>query len=249
MKNIVIFTLLCGSQLLFAADLETLDGTVFQNVTIISADPERMLIVHGGGGCQVEYADLAPGALSSQQRMAVEKGLKEYAERRIRLEQLRKKAEMLRVEQKAFVRSQQEKGLILFEGDWMKPVDKQEVLASRELGRLERERLSVELALQKAELRKEQLLVEQEQQRLNEHRRSSQISFYYSYPSRSLGCGCSHLDRCRHLSSSYPAGNFHSTYRKYNGKSIHSSRIGSSTFYGYKVYSSQIGTQKEYRTP
>jgi hypothetical protein len=249
MKNRMIIALLCGSQLLFADNLETREGTVFQDVTIISADPERMLIVHVGGGCQVKYTDLVLGALSDQQRKAIENGLKEYTERQIRLEQLRQKAEILRIEQEVFARSQQEKGLILFEGDWMKPVDRQEVLASRELERLERELLSVELAKQKAELRKEQLLVEQEQQRLNAYRRSRNISFYYSYPSRSIGCGCGNPGRCRHSSSSYTGNSFHSTQRKYGGQSIYSSSIGSSTSYGRKVYSSQLGTPNNCSPP
>lgn len=174
--EVVVALLLCGAYPLLAEELVLENGKVFRNVTIVAADPERMLIVHDGGGCQVAYADLAPDALSASQRKAVEEGLREHLARKERMERLR-------LEREQFEAAQREKGLILFEGVWMKPAERQEILASRELQDLEKERMRLELEKQQAELRREEMLAAQERQRL-EAQRSSSISFYYGYPAR-----------------------------------------------------------------
>jgi hypothetical protein len=223
MKKLLIIALLCWHQMASAENLVRRDGTVYRNVTIISANPERMLIVHDGGGCQVEYVDLA-GVLSAGQRKSVEEGLKVYAARKVRLEQLRKEAEIKRLEEEAFARKQQERGLVLFEGAWMKPVDRQELLAARELARLERERISVELEKQKAELQKAQYLAEQERQRLNEYRRSSSISFYYSYPSSRSGKNC--------RTPAYYGNSFYRSNNNYNRSSCYPGQSGGSISMG-----------------
>jgi hypothetical protein len=219
-----------------ADNLVTLEGTIYENVTIVSANPERMLIVHDGGGCQVEYADLA-GPLSAEQRKTVEEELKVYAERQVRIERLRQEAEAKRVAEEAFAQAQRDKGLILFEGDWMKPADRQEVLAARELDRLEQERVRVELEKQKAELRKAQLLAEQERQRLEAQRKASRrtYTYYYSYPSRSYSCcgtsSCRHKSRHNYSSHRYryPKNSFGVSFST-GGNSI-SLRSGTSSYF------------------
>lgn len=172
MKHVLMIMLLCSIQNLFASQLVANDGTVFQNVIIISADPVRMLIVHDGGGCQVEYSDLAPNTLSSQQRETVAVKIAEYVERQAKYEQLK-------LEQKTFEQAQRGKGLILFEDNWMKPAEREDMLARRELKKLERERLLLELELQKAELRQERALAEQNERLLEPPRQTS--SYYYGY--------------------------------------------------------------------
>jgi hypothetical protein len=184
MKKLILAVLLFGSHAVLAGNILTRDGTLYRNVTIISADPERILIVHDGGGCQIQYADLAEGALSVKQRNTVEEKLKEYIARKARLEQLK-------LEKEAFEQEQLAKGLILFEGNWMKPADRQDLLARRALAKLEKERLAVELEKQKAELRKAQVLEQQERQRLEEYRNSRRsYSYYYSYPSYRTSRNC-----------------------------------------------------------
>ncbi len=235
MKKLILIALMCISQISVSENLVTLDGTVYKNATIISADPERMLIVHDGGGCQVEYADLA-GPLSAEQRKTVEEELKVYAERQVRMERLRQEAEAKRVAQEAFVQAQRDKGLILFEGDWMKPADRQEILAARELDRIEQEQVLMELEKQKAELRKEQLMAEQERQRLEEYRRSRRTYYYYSYPSSRVSTGCCGTSSCRHKSRNnysshryrYPKNSFGVSFST-GGNSI-SLRSGSSYY-------------------
>ncbi len=64
-----------------AENITAKDGTNYRNVTIISADPDRMLIVHDGGGCQVSYKDLLPDSLSADQRKTVEEELRYYVQR------------------------------------------------------------------------------------------------------------------------------------------------------------------------
>ncbi len=237
MKKLILMALLCGSQISIADTLVTLDGTVYENVTIVSADPERMLIVHDGGGCQVEYADLAE-ALSVKQRKVVEEELKNYADRQVRMERLRQEAEAKRLAQEAFVRAQREKGLVLFEGDWMKPADRQELLAARELDRIKRERLQVELEKQKAELRKAQLLAEQERQRLEASRTSRRVStYYYSYPGTRVSARCCGTASCRHK-----GGRTYSSHRYPSGFNVSLSTGGGSISYRSGSASYKRGT-------
>jgi len=172
MKHVLMIMLLCSIQNLFADQLVANDGTVFQNVIIISADPVRMLIVHDGGGCQVEYSDLAPNTLSFQQRETVAVKIAEYVERQ-------SKHEQLKLEQKAFEQTQRGKRLILFEDNWMKPAEREDMQARRELQKLERERLLLELEKQKVELRKEQALAKQNERLLEPPRHT--YSYYYGY--------------------------------------------------------------------
>ncbi len=174
MKIRLIVMALCMVQGLFAESLVAKDGTIFKNVAIVSADPVRMLIVHDGGGSQIDYADLVPDGLSPQQRNVVAEKLTEHTERKARHEQLK-------LEQEAFELAQQKKGLILFERNWMKPVEREDILARRELQKFERERMSLELETQKVELRKQQALAEQNKQLLEPPR---QTYYYYSYPRR-----------------------------------------------------------------
>lgn len=223
MKIIVIVALLIGSRAVFAEDLSLQDGVVYRNVTIISADPESILIAHDGGGCQVKYADLVPDSLSTLQKKAIADGLKEYAGRKIKLE-------TLELEREDFAAAQREKGLILFEGDWMKPADRQEILASRELDKLEQERARIELEKQKAELRNQQLLNEQEALRLAAESRSRSYRYtgypvVYAVP----GCGCSNPKSCRHAPNGRPVGYIGPLRRDYrNGFSVSISSGGSS---------------------
>lgn len=210
MKTLIFSVILFAGMLVGAENLSLSDGSQYRNVTIISADPVRMLIVHDGGGCQVEYTDLAPDALSEQQRKRVAIKLAEHVERTARIEQLK-------LEQKAFEQAQREKGLILFEDSWMKPADRQDILASRELDRLEQERLRVELEKQKLELRKAQQLAEQGDRLLKEPNRLSQI-YYYRYPVRgTYHCGCRDSRYCIHSSRYYRSGSWSSSCRTTGG--------------------------------
>ncbi|MCF7848771.1 MAG: hypothetical protein K9M45_07980 [Kiritimatiellales bacterium] len=227
MRNLIIITLLCGCQLTFGEDIAKRDGTVYRNVTIISADPMRMLIAHAGGGCQVEYKDLASGALSEQQQKEIAEGLRAYAERQGRLEQTQLAAEKLRLEQEAYEREQLAQGMIHFEGMWMKPADRQEIMASRELDRLKQERLSVELEQQKAELQKAQILAEQERKRLEEYDRSRRYSYSYSYPSTRTVYVHGYPNHYKTPSHRY-SGSHHSSHYRPGGLSFSIGSHGSS---------------------
>jgi hypothetical protein len=191
MKTCFILLAICAmATVALAEDLVAKDGTVYRNVTIVSADPERMLIVHDGGGCQVAYTDLAPNSLTAGQRKAIAAGLKDYVARNERMEQLRQKAEQRRIEQEKFEQAQREKGLVLFEGTWMKPADRQEILANRELDKIEQQRKLVELEKKRAELRQAQLATQQEEQRFEAARNSHVTYTYVGYPYRHYAVGC-----------------------------------------------------------
>ncbi|MDH3981770.1 MAG: hypothetical protein OES84_02590 [Kiritimatiellaceae bacterium] len=179
MKRLIWAVILFSGASVLAGQLRQKDGVVYKNVTIISADPVRMLIVHDGGGCQVNYLDLVPDSLTVEQRKAVEAGIREHVARSERLERFR-------IKQEAFELEQREKGLVSFEDNWMTPLQREEILANRESQRLERERLSLELATKKAELEKQKLLAEKAQREIEEqYHRTRYITTYSYYPSRS----------------------------------------------------------------
>jgi hypothetical protein len=171
MKTALLILLMMGSQLALAGELVLRDGTVYRNVVIISADPERMLVVHDGGGCQVEYAGLEQDSLTPVQRSQIEGFLKKHVERQARLEELR-------LEKEAFEQTQLAKGLIKFEGNWMTPADQHKILTMREVARLERERLALELEQKKIELRTAELKAREGDQLLQDRQSSSFI--YYT---------------------------------------------------------------------
>lgn len=213
----LMFILLFSAGFVFADDLLTKEGTVYENVTIISADPVRMLIVHDGGGYQLKYTDLAEGTLSSNQKSAIADGLKEYAQREIRIEDARAAAEIARADHEAFEQAQRERGLIQFEDAWMTPQDRQDILAGRELDRLKQERLAVELEKEKADLRRSQLLAEQEQAHLITYEQPRTIVYSSYYPSRSRDYACR-----------YPSKK---SYTRSSGLRISASSSGSSITY------------------
>ena len=153
MKAYLVFLLLLTCRISVADVLSTKDGVVYKNVVIVSAQPERMLIVHDGGGCQVDFKDLVPDSLTTDQRKQVETFIRDYAERNARKEKLR-------MEREAFELTQREKGLDSFEGIWLTPVDRETILLKREKERLERERMELELAKEKVRLEKELLETE-----------------------------------------------------------------------------------------
>lgn len=191
MKNILIALLVASAVSAWAENLSAQDGKVYRNVTIVSADPERMLIVHDGGGCQVYFKDLVPDSLTAEQRTTVEEELKYHVTREKRMEQLR-------IEKEAFELMQREKGLIQFEGNWMTPADQQNLLAEREKQRLNLERLRVQLAKEKAALEKERLETEQARRALDaDYKRDRFITTTYSYPYGS---------NCKTPRSHYPHG-------------------------------------------
>lgn len=234
MKNLMIIALCCASQLVFAEDLRTKEGTVYKDVTILSANPARLMIVHAGGGCQVEYANLDSDTLSETQWEAIEEGLKVSSARTLRMEQLQRTAEELRVKQENFKEEQLDKGLILFEGHWMKPADRQELMANRALQRMEQERLSIQLEKEKAELRRAQYLAEQEKQRLVEYQKSRRSFSYYSYPTTRTIIGCSTPKLYNNSSHHHNNAYSRSSYRyctQVGGISV-SYRRGSSSLYG-----------------
>ena len=224
MRNLLILTILCAAQGLFAESVMTLDSTVYRNVTIVSANLERMLIVHDAGACQVEYTELASGTLSPEQRKTIESKLTEYIERTARIEKFQ-------LEKEEFELAQREKGLIQFEDSWMKPLERDEMLAGRELLKLEKERLYLELEMKKAELRKEQVLAEQGDRLLEP-------------PSRSYIIYSSGLSRGRWNNKGYCTPLVpDSTYSSWNnrGSSRSLSSCGIPTTYGYRSSSSAGG--------
>ena len=150
MKTWLTILVVLGCGLVQAGTLLLKNGTELHHVTIISADPEQMLIVHDGGGCQVKYSELAPDSLSTEQRSLVETLLKKHVERQARLEELR-------IEKEVFEKAQLEKGLVLFEGNWMSPEERQQILTLREAAKLERERMTLALEKQKLELQQAEL--------------------------------------------------------------------------------------------
>lgn len=159
-----------------AAELETVAGTVFHNVTIISADPERMLIVHDGGGCQVDFKDLKTDSLTPEQRTKVEKELRYYTQRA-------KRQELIRLETEEFEAEQRQKGLVEFEGGWVTPLEREEILISREERKVELERKRVQLAKEKAELEKQQLQTEKARYLLEGESRRGTTYITYGYTS------------------------------------------------------------------
>ncbi|MDF7824275.1 hypothetical protein P4B35_09655 [Pontiellaceae bacterium B12227] len=173
MKKMLIALLAICSWSAWAENLTAKDGTLYRNVTIVSANPERMLIVHDGGGCQVEFKDLAV-ALTVEQRQTVEEQLRYYVERTERLEKAR-------AERVAFETAQRSQGKVEFEGGWVTPLEREEILLNREERKLELERKRMQLAKDKAALEKEQLQTEQARYLLEGETRGSTSSFSYGY--------------------------------------------------------------------
>jgi hypothetical protein len=172
----VLFAIACV--VVQADNLQTLSGQVYKNVTIISADPDRMLIVHDGGGCQVNFKDLKPDSLTSAQRTKVEEELEYFVQREKRLEKMR-------LETEEFEEAQRQNGLVAFEGGWVTPVQREEILQNREQNKLELERQRVALAKERAELEKEQLQTEKARYLLEgETRNTTVITYGYYTPYR-----------------------------------------------------------------
>lgn len=180
MKKLLILVTAAVGLSASAENLTAGDGTVYRNVVIVSADPEEMLIVHDGGGCQVRYDDLVPGSLSEPQRRKVEKELMYYAERQARLEKARAEREL-------FEAAQREKGLIEFEGAWMTPLDKEALLLKREERRLEIEKQRLQLARERAQLEKEKYETERARYLLEGENRDSSYFYYGTYSSVTRG--------------------------------------------------------------
>ncbi len=157
-----------------ADDLTVKDGAVYRNVTIISVNPDQMLIVHDGGGCQVKFKDLIPHSLTAEQRQKVEEELQYYTKRQARIEKAA-------AERKAFADTQRAKGLIEFEGTWMTPLEKEELLMNREERKLDLERQRLQLAKEQAALEKERLETARARYLLegDKSRRSSTITVGY----------------------------------------------------------------------
>ncbi len=181
MKKLLILMTSVLSFSAAAGNLTAQDGTVYRNVTIVSANPEEMLIVHDGGGCQVRYEDLMPDSLTAPQRRKVEEELEYYAQRQQRLEKAR-------AERERFEAAQREKGLIEYEGAWMTPLEKEELLLLREERRLAMEQQRLQLARERAQLEKEQLETERARDLLEGERRGSTSFYYGTYSSVSRGC-------------------------------------------------------------
>lgn len=161
-----------------AADLQTVKGVVFHNVTIISADPDRMLIVHDGGGCQVAYKDLKPDSLTPDQREKVEEELNDYTQRSKRLEKIRMETEVFEAEQR-------QKGLLKFEGGWVSLQELEEIVIAREERKIDLERKRVQLAKEKAELEQQRLQTEKARYLLEGESRRGTTYITYGYTSRS----------------------------------------------------------------
>ncbi|MDF7806722.1 hypothetical protein P4E94_04675 [Pontiellaceae bacterium B12219] len=173
----VFFILLIGGSVVHADNLQLSNGTVFKNVTIISADPDRMLIVHDGGGCQVDFKDLKPDSLTAGQRVKVEDELRYYALRTRRME-------LIRLQTEEFEAEQRRKGLLQFEDGWVTPAQRENILQKREERKLELERQRVALAKERAALEKEQLQTEKARALLEGETQRGTTYFTYGYTSR-----------------------------------------------------------------
>ena len=182
MKTRLLIILIAAAGLsALADDLSLKDGTVLRNATVISADPERLLVVHDGGGCQVKHADLAADSLTPALKRTIEDSLRAHVERARRLEQAR-------TERRVFEDNQRAKGFIEFEGEWMPPSEREKILQARKTAVLEREKLRVEIAKRQAELEEEELQTARARQLLEGDRNQSSITIYSGtsrhYPSR-----------------------------------------------------------------
>jgi hypothetical protein len=179
MKSILIAFIAIGCFTTWADNLTTKGGKVYQNVTIVSANPERMLVVHDGGGCQVDFKNLADHSLTAEQRKTVEEELRYYVKRTERLERVR-------AEREAFEMAQREKGRVEFEGGWVTPMEREEILLNRAERKVELERKRVLLAKERAELEKELLQTERARNLLEgESRRgTTYVSYGYYRPYR-----------------------------------------------------------------
>ncbi|MDZ8119454.1 hypothetical protein [Pontiella agarivorans] len=169
MKNLfIVLMLLCG--VAGAGQLQLQDGTVFRNVAIISARPDHMLIVHDGGGSQIYFKDLTADSLSAAQWEKVKTELQRYEAQQARL-----------AEAEARRSAQREKGLIQFEGTWMSPQEKEELLHRRAEQRLQLEKQRIQLARERAALEREKIDTARARYLLGEesHRRTT-ISYGYS---------------------------------------------------------------------
>ncbi|QBG47937.1 hypothetical protein EGM51_11210 [Verrucomicrobia bacterium S94] len=174
MKNLlIVFAMFCSAA--GAESLQLRDGTVFRNAEIISASPDHMLIVHDGGGSQVYFRDLVADSLSAAQREKVKVELQRYAARQARVTE----AEARR---SAFELAQREKGLIEFEGNWMTPQEKEELLQRREEHRLDLEKQRIQLAREQAVLEREKIDTDRARSLLNgeSRRRTTTITYGYS---------------------------------------------------------------------
>lgn len=181
---IIILAIVATCESLMASSLTTKNGTVYQNVSIISADLDRMMIVHSGGGCQIEYTDLAPDALSSEQRETLEEKLTEHLERKT-------KAEQIRLARETFVQEQRDKGLIQFEGEWITPEQRKEILALRDLKEKEQIQRQAKLDQKRLELRRQEVELQQQKLALKQKERqleNAQPSYIYAgrYPAQTV---------------------------------------------------------------
>jgi hypothetical protein len=106
----------------------------------------------------------------------VEKELRNYVERKDRLEKLR-------LEKEEFELAQREKGLVKFEGGWLTPLEREEVLLHRKERLLELDRKRVQLAREENELEKERIQTDRARFLLEgeENRNATTIITYGSY--------------------------------------------------------------------
>ena len=132
-----------------------------------------MLIVHDGGGCQVEFKDLAE-ALSVEQRRMVEEELRYYVERTEWLEKVK-------AEREAFEMAQREKGRVEFEGAWVTPLEREKIVLNRAEQKLELERKRLQLVQEKAAFEKEQLQKTETVRYLLEGESRRATTFTYGY--------------------------------------------------------------------
>ena len=196
-----ILSVFCGLSV-FAETLTVKDGTVYQNVTIVSVSPEHMLVVHDGGGIQIYFEDLVADSLTPAQRLKVEEEMQYYVKRQARIKQAVAEREAFEAEQRA-------RGLIEFEGAWMTLLEKEELLLAREERRLALEQQRLQIAKERAALEKEQLEAERARYLLEGEKKSGttiSVGYFSSYHrSRGYWYSYSHGKRCYDKSGYKPS--------------------------------------------
>jgi len=197
-----------------ADDLMLLDGRVLQEVAVVAANEERLLIAYAGGGLQVRRDEVdwtqLTEALKEDIRLEEQATARRRAERAVRAAE----QEALRREEAAFAAEQRARGLVFYEGEWMSVEAKDQLLLKREEARLVLEKEQRELERQRlaaaesaANARAEQARKEAYTEAFWASAQRSRPVYYYGGPvySRSRypssACRKTVFDSRRHLAS------------------------------------------------
>ena len=172
MKRMLLLLIATSCFCAWADDFTTINGGVYQDVTVVSATPEYLLIIHRGGGGQVLFKDLAVDALSDELARTVQRELRSYAIAAKRQEQVelgRAAAAVAQAEQQERVASRTDRALVL---------EQKRLQLARDRAALEKDQLELEAAQRRMEIQPQPVIV-----------------YENVAPSRKY-CGC--VGACRH---------------------------------------------------